>query len=175
MTTIRPLHRDDGEDVRAIEWAAGERFRQVGLGHVADDEPASVEELAAYADAGRGWVAVDDNDVPIGYVIVDVVDGNAHVEQVSVHPDHQGRGVGKLLLDRVREWAESCAVPALTLTTFRDVEWNRPLYEHLGFVVLTDDEIGPELAALCRTEAAHGLDPNSRVCMQLRVDGGELR
>ena len=167
--TIRPLRPEDGSAARAIEWAAGARFRDVGLAHVADGEPASLDELAAYAAAGRGWVATNDDDEPIGYVIVDVIDGNAHIEQVSVLPDHQGKGIGRALVDRVHAWARETGKPAITLTTFREVAWNRPLYEHLGFAVLPDDEIGPELAGVCRTEAAHGLTPESRVCMRLDV------
>ena len=166
MTAIRSLRREDGEAVRAIEWAAGERFREVGLAHVAEHEPASIDELALYADAGRGWVALDDLGEPIGYALVDVVDGNAHLEQVSVHPDEQGSGVGRLLIEQVRGWAADAARPYITLTTFRDVPWNRPLYEHLGFAVIDGDDIGPELAAVCREEAAHGLDPATRVCMR---------
>jgi GNAT superfamily N-acetyltransferase len=169
-TAIRRLRAEDGDAVRAIERAAGERFREVGLAFVAEHEPATLEELAAYASAERGWVATNAGDDPIGYALVDVVDGNAHIEQVSVHPQHQGRGVGRALVDRVRAWAADTARPAITLTTFCDVAWNRPLYEHLGFVVMTDDEIGPELATVCQVEAAHGLDPDTRVCMR-RVVG----
>jgi GNAT superfamily N-acetyltransferase len=169
-TSIRPLCAGDGDAVRAIERAAGERFREVGLAFVAEHEPATLEELAAYASAERGWVATTADDDAIGYVLVDVVDGNAHIEQVSVHPAHQGRGVGGALVDHVHAWAVHTARPAITLTTFRDVEWNRPLYEHLGFVVMTGDEVGPELAAVCRTEATHGLTPELRVCMRRLVD-----
>jgi GNAT superfamily N-acetyltransferase len=146
---------------------AGQRFREVGLGSVADDEPPSLATLAGYADDGRAWVAVDDAGTPIGYVLVDVVDGCAHVEQVSVRPDHQGGGVGRRLLDQVRAWAIETGRPALTLTTFSDVPWNRPLYEHLGFRVLSEPEIGPGLQGVRETEAAHGLDPSTRVCMRL--------
>jgi hypothetical protein len=89
---VRPACSEDGSALREIERSAGERFRDVGLFEVADDEPASTEVLARYATDGRSWVAVDDADSPIGYVLVDVVDGNAHVEQVSVHPVHQGAG-----------------------------------------------------------------------------------
>jgi len=167
--TIRPLRVDDGDAVRAIERAAGERCREVGLAFVAEHDPGMLDELAAYASAERGWVATTSSDVPIGYVLVDVVDGNAHIEQVSVHPVHQGRGVGRALVDRVHVWAVGTARPAMTLTTFRDVEWNRPLYEHLGFVVITGDDVGPELAAVCRTEAMHGLAPEGRVCMRRPV------
>lgn len=168
MITVRAARSDDGVAMREIEWAAGERFREIpGLAFVADDEPWSVEELGAYADAGRAWVAVDDHDAPVGYLIVDIVDGEAHVEQISVLPDHQGAGVGRALLDRVRSWAlESCHT-ALTLTTFTHVPWNRPLYEHLGFRVLREEEIGSELRQLRATEAEHGLDPAVRVCMRL--------
>jgi GNAT superfamily N-acetyltransferase len=167
---VRPGRAEDGPALRQVERLAGEAFREVGLGDVADDEPASLAELAAYADAERMWVAAEDPADPVGYVLVDVVDGCAHVEQVSVRPDHQGTGVGRALLDRVAAWARGRGMPAVTLTTFADVPWNRPLYEHLGFRVLGEDEIGPGLRALRSVEAAHGLDPATRVCMRLDLD-----
>jgi GNAT superfamily N-acetyltransferase len=169
VAVIRPLRPSDAPVVQGIERHAGDRFRTVGLAHVADDDPFSVGELSEYASGGRGWVATDD-DTPIAYAVVDVIDGNAHVEQVSVHPDHQGRGIGRALLDRVAEWARSNGMPAMTLTTFRDVEWNQPLYEHLGFVVMTDDEVGPELVELVAEEAEDGLDPELRSCMRMDLD-----
>lgn len=165
--TIRAARPEDGPALRAIERQAGERFREVGLDWIADDEPPSTEVLAAYANAGRAWVALDQAGAPMGYVIVDVVDGCAHVEQITVRPDHQGSGVGRSLLDRVRGWATESDKPALTLTTFADVPWNRPLYEHLGFRVLAEAEIGPELRAVRDRETSHGLDPAGRVCMRL--------
>jgi len=129
----------------------------------------SVDELAKYSVAGRAWVAVGDTNNPIGYVITDLVDGNAHIEQISVHPDQQGTGTGRALIEQVQRWAVDVGASSITLTTFIDVPWNKPLYEHLGFVVMTEDEIGPELAAVVDTEAAHGLDPSTRVCMRRRV------
>lgn len=169
--TIRPAQREDGEVLREIERQAGERFREVGLDAVADDEPTSFDALAAYAAAGRAWVAADAAGTSVGYTLVDVVDGCAHIEQVSVRPRAQGVGVGRALIDRVRVWAGESNRRAVTLTTFSDVSWNRPLYEHLGFCVMPEDDIGPELRALRAEEAAHGLDPTTRVCMRLAVDG----
>jgi GNAT superfamily N-acetyltransferase len=162
---VRPARRQDGPALQRIEVVAGERFRDLGMDDVAGHDPPSIDTLATYAAAGRSWVATGGGAV-VGYVIADVVDGCAHVEQVSVHPDHQGRGVGRALLDRVGAWARAEGLPALTLTTFTDVPWNRPLYEHLGFRVLAEAEIGPGLRALCHAEAAHGLDPATRVCMR---------
>lgn len=170
MITVRAAHREDGPALQAIERLAGEQFRAVGLDAVADDEPASLEELAYYATDRRSWVAVDAEDHPIGYVVVDEVDGNAHVEQVSVQPVHQRSGVGRALPDRVRLWALETGRSAISLTTFADVPWNRPLYEHLGFRVLAEDEIGPELRDLRAAEATHGLDPTIRVWMRLDIN-----
>jgi GNAT superfamily N-acetyltransferase len=136
---------------------------------IAEAEPGSIELLAEYAREGRSWVFVDAHGYPLGYVLVDVVDGNAHVAQVSVRPDAQGKGIGRLLLDRVREWAKETDKPSITLTTFMDVPWNRPLYEHFGFRVLDDAELGPQLSALRELEAAQGLDRATRVCMRLEL------
>ena len=141
-------------------------FRTIGMESVADHDPPSEGDLAAYAISGRSWVAVDGSDQVVGYVIVNEVDGNAHVEQISVLPDSQGNGVGRALLERVRAWAGATDHLAITLSTFVEVPWNRPLYEHLGFVVLSEEQIGPQLRSVRQEEVAHGLDPATRVCMR---------
>ena len=170
--TIRPCRPSDAYALREIELRAGERFREVGLDWVADDEPFSIATLHEYALGGRSWVALDETATVIGYVLVDVVDQVVHIEQVSVMPDRQGSGIGRGLIDHVCDWAVTTGRPAVTLTTFADVPWNRPLYEHLGFRVLTEHEIGPELRAVREAEAAHGLDRAPRVCMRLECASG---
>ena len=145
---LRPAVFDDLPVLRDIERLSGQRFREYGLDSVADDEPASVEILATYLEDGRASVAVNDDGHPIGYILVDVIDGAAHIEQVSVTPDWQGHGVGRALIEHVEAWATSKGVTALTLTTFGLIPWNRPLYEHLGFRVLAHDQISPGVQAV---------------------------
>jgi ribosomal protein S18 acetylase RimI-like enzyme len=99
--TIRATQADEAEVLRDIERSAGQRFREVGLPDVADAEPMSVEALTEYARDGRSWVAVDAHGEPLGYVIVDIVDGQAHIEQISVRPDEQGTGLGRALIAHV--------------------------------------------------------------------------
>lgn len=99
----------------------------------------------------------DAGGAPVGYILVDVVDDAAHIEQVSVAPDHQGRGLGRAApVERAARWAASQGVGTLTLITFGDIPWNRLLYEHLGFRVLPDHEIGPGLGSGREVEAAQG-------------------
>ncbi|MEO6469837.1 MAG: GNAT family N-acetyltransferase [Acidimicrobiia bacterium] len=167
---VRVAVPTDAPRLQQIELLAGEQFRQTAYAAVADHDPLSLDQLAAYERAGRSWVAVDVDDEPIGYIVVDVVDGDAHVEQVSVLPHGQGQGLGRALMDVVEGWARDTGRSAITLTTFVDVPWNAPLYRHLGFSVLADSEIGPELRSLVAEEAAHGLDPATRVCMRKPLD-----
>ena len=79
----------------------------------------------------------------VGFILVNIVDGAAHIDQVSVDPAHARAGIGRRLIEAVEAWARAAGWPALTLTTFVDVPWNAPYYERLGFRRLSDDELGP--------------------------------
>ena len=157
MISIRPGTAADSPVLAQIEVAAGARFREVGMDAIADDEPIDVAEIARAADDGRLWVAQDDDEV-IGYALGVMAGRQPHLEQVSTRPDRQGRGVGRLLIDHVSDWAARQGARRLTLTTFRDVAWNAPLYEHLGFSVVPDDELTDDLAAVRAHERSIGLD-----------------
>jgi GNAT superfamily N-acetyltransferase len=102
-------------------------------------------------------------------VVVEVIDGCAHVEQVSLHRDHARHGIGGRLLDHVGSWAADQGLSALTLSTFRAVPWNAPYYARLGFRELTADETTPGLAAVVAAETAFGLDPTTRVRMRRQI------
>jgi N-acetylglutamate synthase-like GNAT family acetyltransferase len=79
--------------------------------------------------------------------------------------EFQGRGIGRALVETVEAWAVERELGGVTLTTFRDVEWNRPLYEHLGFSVLDQDQLTEGLVEICREEALRGVDRSPRVVM----------
>lgn len=163
---IRAVRREEFSVLQDIESAAGAAFRDVGMPEVADDGPFTDEELVRYAEAGRAWVAVDDGDVPVAYLVAKPVDGNLHVEQVSVHPRCARRGIGRALLDHAAQVARTERAPALTLTTFTEVPWNAPYYARCGFHPMTDGMVGPELRAIREHEAALGLDRWPRICMR---------
>ncbi|MFD7553623.1 MULTISPECIES: GNAT family N-acetyltransferase [unclassified Streptomyces] len=164
---IRAVRREELTDLQDIERAAGLCFRDIGMPEIADDEPLPLGELAGYLAAGLAWVAVDDEDAPpVAYLIADRVDGALHVEQVSVHPDHARRAIGRALLEHLADHALLERVPALTLTTFAEVPWNAPYYERCGFRRLDDDALTPGLREIRARETEHGLDRWPRVCMR---------
>ena len=111
-------------------------------------------------------MAVSGQDIPFGFIVVDLIDGRAHIEQVSVHPDHARGGVGRMLINHVDRWAAGQGIDALTLATFRTVPWNGPYYERLGFRYLTAGEETAGLRAVRERERALGLEVWPRTSMR---------
>jgi GNAT superfamily N-acetyltransferase len=165
---IRSARPSDYRRLPDIERQAGERFREVGLDDIADHEPFDADHLAA---AVMIFVATadDDSDDLIGYAMVELVDDHAHLEQLSVLPDHGALGIGTQLLDAVAGWATSQGHPEVTLTTFRDVPFNAPLYAKRGYEVLPEEEWTDALRGRVAHEATLGLDPTTRVVMRRRL------
>lgn len=166
---IRPAVTADVAAIAGIEVAAGALFRTVGMDAVADEPPSPAEVIAGYVEAGRSWVAADDRG-PVGFLLADVVDGAAHIEQVSVHPDRSRAGIGRQLIDTAADWARAQGMTAMTLTTFADVAWNGPYYTRLGFEAIPDADLPPRLRRIREDEAGRGLDRWSRVAMRRRLD-----
>ncbi|MGH4026554.1 MAG: GNAT family N-acetyltransferase [Pseudonocardiaceae bacterium] len=167
---IRAARSADLLALRDVERAAGAMFHDLGMTAVANDEPPSLAELATYQEDGRAWVVTDDADRPVAYLLVDIVDTNAYVEQVSVHPDHARRGLGKALLDTAAAWAQQRGLAALTLTTYSEVPWNAPYYRRLGFQVVPDAQLTEGLRRIREHEQERGLATWPRVIMRRPVD-----
>ena len=70
---IRQSRSADAPLLPAIEREAGELFQTIpSLAFIADGDDRSVAEHLAHIAAGTSWVATDDADAPIGFVIADV-------------------------------------------------------------------------------------------------------
>ncbi|MEV7443170.1 GNAT family N-acetyltransferase [Streptomyces sp. NPDC091204] len=172
---IRAAHMDELTALQDIERAAGICFRDIGMAEIADDEPLTLDELGRYQRAAMAWVSVDGPGVgpgpgaPVAYLIADRVDGNFHVEQVSVHPERARRGIGRSLLEHLAGLAAREGAPALTLTTFTEVPWNAPYYARCGFRLLDEGALTPGLREIRARESEHGLDRWPRACMRREV------
>lgn len=162
---VRAARHDDVCAIGAVEVAAGQRFRDVGLPTIADAEPLPAEPLHRYVAAGAAWVVEAEGRL-VGYAVVSVVDGEGHLDQVSVVPAATGRGLGTALLDTVCRWAATQGLHAVTLTTFAQVPWNGPYYARRGFVVVAEEDWGPELTAIRRREVDLGIDVAPRIAMR---------
>lgn len=132
---------------------------------IADDPPPTAEQLQSYMAAGTAWVATGPEGDAVGYILVEVHGGWAHIEQVTVHPDHGRRGIGAALIGHVDRWAAEQGLDQLSLTTFRDVPWNAPYYKRLGFRHLPATEAPSWLQGVMEREEKHGLAAWPRTAM----------
>ena len=161
---IAPARAEDLPRVPIIELAAAQLLR----GHAPDavlQETSSEAELTSALRDGRLWVARA-NGLAVGYAQVQPIDAvTAHLEEVDVLPEHGRRGIGTRLVTQVCDWARANGYERVTLTTFRDVPWNMPFYQKLGFAVVPREQLGAQLSGRVDAEASRGLDPLRRVVM----------
>ena len=168
---LRAARPEDIGVLAAVERAAGRRFEGMGLANIDETLPSSL--VAEGQREGRLWVAEADGQV-VGFALVTEVDGEAHLREIAVVPDHGGQGIGTALVEEVGRWAARRGLRTLTLTTFVDVAWNGPWYERLGFRPLAPEERGAGLRGIVDDEARAGLDMDRRTAMR-RVIGRRAR
>ncbi|HSU93826.1 MAG TPA: GNAT family N-acetyltransferase [Gemmatimonadaceae bacterium] len=167
--TIALARPQDLDTLPSIELAALTLFD----GHGLDDVPALVTgeaELRKAQEMGHLWVALA-NDVAVGFAQIKVIEANTvHLDELDVHPEHGRRGLGRMLVMAVCDWAEAKGYEAITLTTFRKIPWNMPLYASLGFTVVPPEALTLALASIVHEEGRRGLDPALRVVMRRALD-----
>ncbi len=152
LPEVRRALPSDLEHLPAIDLRAESLFRVAGM-----DLPDLPFPLDALHESRAVFVA---GNPPVGFVQVDEIDGNAHVQELAVLPSHMRQGLGSALLDAACEWARTAGYPAITLTTYAEVAWNAPFYEARGFVELAD--LTPELVEIRDWERDVGLDAIGR-------------
>lgn len=136
---VRPASPADIDRLQAIEDAADALFVDLAG---SDAWPPAAPGAERAAAAGFLLVAapadVRGTDAPgghaVGFVHVLEVDGEAHLEQLSVLPTHGRSGHGRALVEAAKAEARARGFARLTLRTFADVPWNAPFYATCGFV-----------------------------------------
>ena len=73
---------------------------------------------------------------PIGLLKVARDGDNWELIQIQLHPDHQGRGIGRMLVEQVIDQAKAAGA-ALRLSALKHNPARR-LYERLGFVAIDE-------------------------------------
>ncbi len=145
---VREAHPSEYAHLRDVERASEALFTEVGIGPFSESEDENHLPDAA--------VVLVSGDPPAGFACVGIVDGTAHLWQLSVLPATGRRGLGSALLDAACEWARTEGYRSVTLTTFRDVPWNAPFYRSRGFEII--DRLAPGLAEVREHERAIGDD-----------------
>jgi GNAT superfamily N-acetyltransferase len=150
-----------------IELAAATLFSETDLPAVIRYRVTEPELLRDAQKDSRIWVALTENDVPVGFALATLVDDEAHLDEIDVLPDYGQRGIGTELVNAVASWARRSGYASLTLITFKHLPWNAPFYEKLGFVRLRSAALSAGLANLIEEEGKAGIDVAKRIGMRL--------
>jgi ribosomal protein S18 acetylase RimI-like enzyme len=167
---VRHARAADLTQLAAIEDAGGPQFQEY-FGDAIEPILLSPAMDGRERESQPGFLLVatiDEQGPPVGFVHVLVIDGHAHLEQLSVLPEHQRRGIGVALTRAAMDEARGQGFDRLSLCTYRDVPWNGPFYRGAGFTEVTD--LAPYERRLRDKERELGLDINGvRVVMEVAL------
>lgn len=103
--------------------------------------PAPMEyDHAANVAAGRVFVL---GDPVAGLVVVIPEADHLYLDEIAVHPDAQGTGLGRRLLSFVESHARALGLPEVRLLTNAMMWENQKLYERYGYEVTERRVNGP--------------------------------
>lgn len=137
-----------------------------GLEWIAEDDNTSVEIHRHAAEIGLSWVAVDEDDRPVAFLVAEDERPDLHIEEIAVRHDRQKQGLGRALIEQAIGTARAKGYRAVTLTTFREVPWNAPFYRKLGFETLEAAQLNARLVEALRSEEVR-FPAGSRCAMRL--------
>ncbi len=122
---IRPALPSDEAAIRTVAVAAYTRYIPA-MGR----EPAPmVADFGAAIAAGRAYVTEDAS----GFIVFYPQGEAMMLENVAVHPDHAGRGIGRALIDLCETRAREAGLGAVVLYTNAAMTENLALYPRLGY------------------------------------------
>lgn len=150
-----------------IEQSAAQSFKRIpSLAWIADGPCLPIEAHLASLEEGTCWVAVTEQDRPIGFLTAECMQDRLHILEISVEAQAQGCGAGKTLLRAAHQAAKQRGLKRITLTTCRNVPWNAPFYQKMGFEILAQTDLESDLRAHLEDEQACGFQPGERCAMQ---------
>ena len=163
--SIRLAEFNEIDRLSEIEREAGKRFHMLGFPEPQHNFFLSRADFLEGISDARIWVAVECDAKLVGFAFAEYVDHTPHLKEIDVLIEYGRRGIGAQLIDKVCIWARRQEFSALTLTTFRDVEWNGPYYKKMGFVEMNPEMLGDELRQILNTERETAFPGWERVAM----------
>ena len=134
---LRDATLDDLPLLGPIEAAGDARFAAAGHPELADGSTIPLD-VARRSIAEERLIVAEVDATVVAWAQFSRDPGEWCLGQISVLPEHQGAGIGTALLGEVIARAVTAGVRTLVLNTQDDVPWNRPWYEHVGFVVVPE-------------------------------------
>lgn len=167
---LRSARVDELEALGALERAADQLFLDYPPSVMTDGDVLPKAILQNCYDAGFLWVAADGKDQVLAFLAAEIRAEMLFIIQLSVHPKGQRRGLGAALIAHAANVARQHQLYAISLTTFRDVPWNGPYYQRLGFEMVPDAEQDVRFSRQLAQERLAGMAIWPRCAMIMPLD-----
>jgi ribosomal protein S18 acetylase RimI-like enzyme len=82
----------------------------------------------------RNATVAEINGTITGVIVLTVTDEGFLIDNIAVHPEHRGRGLGRTLLEFAEVEARSAGFDSLYLFTHEKMTENQALYAKIGYV-----------------------------------------
>ncbi|ELY78572.1 GNAT family N-acetyltransferase [Natrinema pallidum] len=157
---IRPANRDDRERIRSVARETWHETYDELDGETIDrtiDEWYGDEALeTALSKPGTAFLVAEVDGEVVGFThgVVTVDEGD--VLRMSVHPAHQGEGIGTALYERLREDLRDFNMERIRAIDLASNEGGREFYEAHGFEPTDEDEV--EIGGEQRREVVYTLE-----------------
>jgi len=163
-TQIRKATPEEFSILPHIETLAAQAFVELGLNDISEMPPLPGSFYSGLPSTAIILLAEHKNDI-VGFCVTIVLDGQAHLKELSVAYAFSGQGIGKKLLQHMCCEAKTQGHNAITLTTFADISFNAPFYKCLDFAEFTPNTQWPELQNLRAEEKRGALRHHKRIAM----------
>lgn len=168
--TIRPGSSDELSLAVAIDDDACTLYERAGLRfEIGPDHPFARQEYERWSRAAEDrllFFASTGDGPPVAMMVLGFVDGQPHLDQLSVRSAATRQGIGTQLVAFAIEWA---AGRPLWLETYAHLPWNRPFYERQGFVVASASTAPAAVQALLAEQRRWLPAPQERIVMCRRA------
>ena len=162
---IRFTNKNDYQFLPGIEDSAGKAFLAIGMEDIACMDNLPVSYYNKVTEPSYIMVAESKNAALVGFCLINLVDSQPHIKELSVAREHSGQGIGKALINRICEESKQKGYKSITLTTFAEVPFNAPFYKKLGFKQFDINNEWPELSSILQKEKDGPLKAYSRIAM----------
>lgn len=167
--TVRSAVADDLPQILKIERRAAAAFADIGHSDIATGAEMPIALFEVGLKDGLLWVAIDAANHPVGYAPAAMIEGFFYLEDISVDPQHQRKGLGDALVTQIIDHARFLYCPALVLSTLEAAPWSNALYRKHGFLSADMSRLPQAISARLAAETELGLPAEGRVIMVKRL------
>ncbi len=166
---VRLARADELPALFEVEREASLLFKETIHFALAENIPNDQAKYRRFLREGVIYVAIDDHENLLGFALAEEIGCQGFLTELYVHPKYGRRGIGRQLIEAVKEWCLGRGYNEIRLTTFMDVVWNAPYYARLGFQPIKEEDLTEALLEVRRSEAVWGFDVSKTVFMTLRL------